>query len=165
MALSGTHKYKAIEITRDREFPPGVNVNDYCFMHSGQYRELSGQTKKSGKGFDVDLYLKLKGEREQSIYLKFRTANISKGESLLSYDNLCRLGLKAYDQDKKQEINISAPKNYVFKRLYRFMYLCKNKDVSIRLPMQIAIISLAIGIISLVLGGISLVISLKGCWN
>lgn len=128
-------RYKASLLRNPHNLPPGISVNDFCFMHSTNYEKVCGKKQKFNADNDVDLYVAVKSKKKK-IYLKYYSLSIPGGDLQLSYANMCRLGLFMTDD---HEVTV--------KKAGKYSFLWYNWNAAVRIPVRCTIV---FGIISII---------------
>ena len=134
------YHYCPVKIGPDNYSSSGININDFCFLHSGQYACIAGHRKCSVDSNDPDLYLAVKSDK-RTIYLKYHTGTNVADSAGLSYNNLYRLGLL--------NLNKREPSIRVSKSNY-FMYMWMNGDSGMRLSFRLAVFGAVTALVSIV---------------
>ena len=125
------------------ESVPGQNVNDYCFLHSSQYAEITGKKKCESADNDPDLYLVVKSS-SRKIYLKYHCGHNSSETAAMSYNNLYRLRLLKTNRDDPEQGIVSIAKSHYF--MYMWMY----GDATQRLTFRLGVVGTVTGVVSIV---------------
>lgn len=132
--------YKAVRVESPESLAPGLNINEYCFLHSGQYAKITGQKKCGSDNNDPDLYLSVKSPR-RTIYLKYHAGRNSGDTVALSYNNLFRLRLLQPGEDSA---TVSIAKSN------SFMYMWMNGDATGRHTFRLAVVGTVTGIAGII---------------
>lgn len=138
MSMGQTFKVRIIP--KDNPFPSGLELNEYCFLHSGLYEKFSGTKKLQRSGNDVNLYLCVRSSSSK-IYLKYRQGNIAQDYAMLSYDNLCRLGLVYAEKDGTAEVTVT--------KSHALTYIFSNLNILEKFTILLSMVSFLLAIISL----------------
>ena len=117
-----------------------AEYDNLACLHSGAFADIMGEKQKHLNGTYATGYLKLSHGKDK-IYLKFKAMNgIRKSEVMLSYTNMCRLGI-AMKKDAKVSISKSC----------LFPFLWKNCNASIRVPFRFTIWGFALSVIATII--------------
>ena len=125
----------------------GNEFNKFAYLHSGAFREIFGQKQKDciGQSDVVEGYLKITNPAKgQNIFLRYHSWNsVHKNEVMLSYPNLCILGI-----DRKEGGQVKIEESCWF------CYYYYNSDSGVRAPFRIALISLFLTILGQIISHI-----------
>lgn len=132
-------KYIARRISNPNDLPPVADINDFAFFHSSRYEKITGKKKYQRKSKDSDLYVAIANGKKK-IYLKYHSANVTKDYLLLSYSNLCRLGVNG-----AEDINVEVRESN------SFWFSWFNINSATRIGFRIAVYSVSVSILSIIL--------------
>lgn len=117
------------------DLPSGsINIHpefdEFAFMHSSVFEKIFGVKKKEASEYQIGAFLRLQAGNKK-VYLRYHgLPKATKDIVLLSYTNLCKLGIAG--KEDVEEVNISKS-NW-------FVYNWMNPDISSRWNFRLAII-------------------------
>ncbi len=130
--------YEAIQIANLKEIPAGIDIDEYAFLHPTQFEKISGKKKHQITDKDGQLYLRV-SKNKIKVYLKYFSRNIPGNDVMLSYSNLCRIGI-VKSNDRKVDIR---KVNWI-----RFMW--NNNNTMVKWSFRVTTFSLLSAICSLI---------------